>query len=149
MVVPQALAPALALLLDRAAPRGRTAEQRALADFIVSGQFALHLRRMRRLYRQRRDALVAALASHLGDVATVHGGTAGMHLALRLHDARSDDVALSARLMARHGIMAPALSLHAVGLRAQPWRGFLLGYAQVPVEAIEPLVKKLASVVRN
>jgi GntR family transcriptional regulator/MocR family aminotransferase len=36
-----------------------------------------------------------------------------------------------------------------VGLRAQPWRGFLLGYAQVPVEAIEPLVKKLASVVRN
>jgi GntR family transcriptional regulator/MocR family aminotransferase len=70
-------------------------------------------------------------------------------LALRLHDARSDDVALSARLMARHGIMAPALSLHAVGLRAQPWRGFLLGYAQVPVEAIEPLVKKLASVVRN
>ena len=149
MVVPQALAPALALLLDRAAPRGRTAEQRALADFIVSGQFALHLRRMRRLYRQWRDALVAALASHLGDVATVHGGTAGMHLALRLHDARSDDVALSARLMARHGIMAPALSLHAVGLRAQPWRGFLLGYAQVPVEAIEPLVKKLASVVRN
>ena len=149
MVVHQALAPALALLLDRAAPRGRTAEQRALAEFIVSGQFALHLRRMRRLYRQRRDALVAALSSHLGDVATVHGGTAGMHLALRLHDARADDVALSARLMARHGIMAPALSLHAVGLRVQPWRGFLLGYAQVPVEAMEPLVKKLASVVRD
>ncbi|MFN4119174.1 PLP-dependent aminotransferase family protein [Acidovorax sp.] len=149
MVVPPALAPALALLLDRAAPRGRTAEQRALAEFIVGGQFALHLRRMRRLYRQRRDALVAALAHHLGDVATVHGGTTGMHLALRLHDAQSDDVALSARLMARHGIMAPALSLHSVGLRAQPWRGFLLGYAQVPVEAMEPLVKRLASVVRG
>lgn len=147
MVVPTALAPALALLLDRAAPRGRTAEQRALAEFIVSGQFALHLRRMRRLYRQRRDALVAALAQHLGDVASVHGGTAGMHLALRLHDGAADDVALSARLMAQHGIMAPALSLHAVGLRAQPWRGFLLGYAQVPVEAMEPLVKKLAGVV--
>ena len=147
MVVPTALAPALALLLDRAAPRGRTADQRALAEFIVSGQFALHLRRMRRLYRQRRDALVAALALHLGDVATVHGGTAGMHLALRLHDAAADDVALSRRLMAQHGIMAPALSLHAVGLRAQPWRGFLLGYAQVPVESMEPLVKKLAAVV--
>ncbi|EJE54007.1 transcriptional regulator with HTH domain and aminotransferase domain containing protein [Acidovorax sp. CF316] len=149
MVVPTALAPALALLLDRAAPRGRTAEQRALAEFIVSGQFALHLRRMRRLYRQRRDALVAALAQHLGDMASVHGGTAGMHLALRLHDGAADDVALSARLMAQHGIMAPALSLHAVGLRAQPWRGFLLGYAQVPVQAMEPLVKKLAGVVRG
>jgi len=149
MVVPTVLAPALALLLDRAAPRGRTAEQRALAEFIVSGQFALHLRRMRRLYRQRRDALVAALAQQLGDVASVHGGSAGMHLALRLHDGAADDVALSARLMAQHGIMAPALSLHAVGLRAQPWRGFLLGYAQVPVEAMEPLVKKLAGVVRG
>jgi len=149
MVVPTALAPALALLLDRAAPRGRTAEQRALAEFIVGGQFALHLRRMRRLYRQRRDALVAALGEQLGDMATVHGGSAGMHLALRLHDGAADDVALSTRLMAQHGIMAPALSLHAVGLRAQPWRGFLLGYAQVPVEAMEPLVKKLAGVVRG
>ena len=93
--------------------------------------------------------LVAALALHLGDVANVHGGTAGMHLALRLHDAAADDVALSRRLMAQHGIMAPALSLHAVGLRAQPWRGFLLGYAQVPVESIEPLVKRLAAVVRG
>ncbi|KRC35994.1 PLP-dependent aminotransferase family protein [Acidovorax sp. Root219] len=149
MVVPTALAPALSEMLDRAAPRGRTAEQLALAEFITSGQFSLHLRRMRRLYRQRRDALVAALGEQLGDVATVHGGSAGMHLALRLHDGAADDVALSTRLMAQHGIMAPALSLHAVGLRAQPWRGFLLGYAQVPVEAMEPLVEKLAGVVRG
>ena len=149
MVVPTALAPALSEMLARAAPRGRTAEQLALAEFITSGQFSLHLRRMRRLYRQRRDALVAALARHLGDVATVHGGSAGMHLALRLHDVAVDDVALSARLLDQHGIMAPALSLHAVGLRAQPWRGFLLGYAQVPVEAMGPLVKKLAGVVRG
>lgn len=149
MVVPAALAPSLAEMLARVAPRGRTADQLALAEFIVSGQFSLHLRRMRRLYRQRRDALVAALAQHLGDVATVHGGSAGMHLALRLHDDGADDVALSERLLAQHGIMAPALSLHAVGLRAQPWRGFLLGYAQVPVEAMGPLVKKLAGVVRG
>ncbi len=149
MVVPTALAPALSEMLDRAAPRGRTAEQLALAEFITSGQFSLHLRRMRRLYRQRRDALVAALGEQLGDMATVHGGSAGMHLALRLHDGAADDVALSTRLMAQHGIMAPALSLHAVGLRAQPWRGFLLGYAQVPVQAMGPLVKKLAGVVRG
>jgi GntR family transcriptional regulator/MocR family aminotransferase len=45
--------------------------------------------------------------------------------------------------------MAPALSLHAVGLRTQPWRGFLLGYAQVPVDAMAPLVKKLAAVIRR
>jgi len=52
---------------------------------------------------------VAALGEQLGDMATVHGGSGGMHLALRLHDGAADDVALSARLMAQHGIMAPAL----------------------------------------
>ena len=64
MVVPTALAPALALLLDRAAPRGRTADQRALAEFIVSGQFALHLRRMRRLYREQTSKVRQLVAQH-------------------------------------------------------------------------------------
>ncbi|MFC7408668.1 MULTISPECIES: PLP-dependent aminotransferase family protein [Hydrogenophaga] len=149
MVVPATLAPALAAMLDRTAPRGRAADQLALAEFIHSGQFSLHLRRMRRLYRERRDALTAALTRRLGDVATVYGGSAGMHLALRLHDDRADDVALSARLLDQQGIVAPALSLHAVGLRAQPWRGFLLGYAQVPAEAMEGLVRRLDAVVRG
>lgn len=148
VVVPAALAPPLAAVLARAAPRGRTADQLALAEFMHSGQFSLHLRRMRRLYRQRRDALVAALECQLGDVGAVYGGSAGMHLALRLHDNAADDVAMSAQLL-EIGIMAPALSLHAVGLRAQPWRGFLLGYAQVPVDTMDPLVGKLALVIRR
>ncbi|MES2951420.1 MAG: PLP-dependent aminotransferase family protein [Pseudomonadota bacterium] len=148
VVVPASLAPPMAALLARTAPRGRTADQLALADFMRSGQFSLHLRRMRRLYRQRRDALVAALQEQLGDVADVFGGTAGMHLALRLHDPQADDAAMSQHLLAQ-GMVAPALSLHAVGTRAQPWRGFLLGYAQVPVEQMPALVKKLAQAVRR
>ncbi len=148
MVVPAALVAPLEAMLARSAPRGRTADQLALAEFMHRGHFSLHLRRMRRLYRQRRDALVAALELHLGDVADVYGGSAGMHLALRLRDGSTDDVELSTRLLGL-GIMAPALSLHAVGTRAQPWRGFLLGYAQVPVEAMEPLVKTLAGVIRR
>ncbi len=148
VVVPASLTEALTALLARAAPRGRTADQLALAEFMRSGHFSLHLRRMRRLYRQRRDALVAALEQQLGDVATVHGGSAGMHLALRLHDPKADDEAMSARLMQR-GIVAPALSLHAVGTRHQPWRGFLLGYAQVPAESMEALVATLAAVLRG
>ena len=148
MVVPAALAPSLADFLLRAVPRGRTADQLALAEFIHGGQFSLHLRRMRRLYRQRRDALVAELELQLGGLATVYGGSAGMHLALRLHDETQDDVGMSARLL-KIGILAPALSLHAVGSRAQPWRGFLLGYAQVPVDAMPLLVTRLANVIRS
>ena len=48
-------ADALRDLLARAAPPGRVAEKLALAEFIQGGHFSLHLRRKRRLNRQRRD----------------------------------------------------------------------------------------------
>ena len=49
-----------------AADRGSPAlEQLALADLITRGEFDRHLRRMRPVYRHRRDALLAALARRL------------------------------------------------------------------------------------
>ena len=145
VVVPAALAAPLAQMRAQSSARGRVAEQLALAEFLHSGQFALHLRRMRRLYRQRRDALVAALQQHLGAVASVHGGSAGMHLALRFELDQLDDAAISAQLRA-HGIIAHALSSHAVAGGAD-WKGLMLGYAQVPAAQIDALVRQLAAVV--
>ena len=143
MVVPQALAEPLEAVLARSAPAGRTAEQLALAQFLRGGQFALHLRRMRRLYKQRRDALVSALETHLGHAGTVHGGSAGMHLAFQLADPRRDDRLLS-EAARKLGIVAPALRDHATGARANGWNGFLLGYAQVPADKMDALVRTLA-----
>jgi GntR family transcriptional regulator/MocR family aminotransferase len=146
MVVPRSLVAPLQALLVRSVPCGRTHEQMALASFLRDGQFALHLRRMRRLYRQRRDALAAALERELGAVGKVHGGSAGMHLAFQFDDPRMDDVALSAAAL-KIGIVAPALSAHATGARANGCNGFLLGYAQVPPPQIASLVTALARLV--
>jgi GntR family transcriptional regulator/MocR family aminotransferase len=145
VVAPPALAPQLAGMRAQSFAAGRAAEQLALAEFLRSGEFALHLRRMRRLYRQRRDALVAALGTHLGGIAEVHGASAGMHLSLRLRDARLSDAALARRARAE-GIVVNALSAHAVG-EGTPWNGLMLGYAQVPSEQMDELVKRLAAVV--
>jgi GntR family transcriptional regulator/MocR family aminotransferase len=79
--------PLPAQMQAQGAARGRVAEQLALAEFLRCGLFARHVRRMRRLYRQRRDALGEALQRHACAGAAIHGGTAGMHLALRFHDA--------------------------------------------------------------
>ena len=146
IVAPAALAAPFGQWLAQAAWRGRAAEQLALAEFLREGQFALHVRRMRRLYRQRRDALVAALERHFGALATVHGGSAGMHLALRLCDPALDDAALSAAALAA-GIVAPALSSQACAAGAG-WNGFMLGYAQVPAERMDGLAAQLAALVR-
>ncbi|MFJ8008660.1 MocR-like pyridoxine biosynthesis transcription factor PdxR [Streptomyces fagopyri] len=60
-----------------------TLDQLTLADFLASGSYDRHVRRMRQRYRTRRDWLVAALAErapHIG----VTGIAAGLHAVLRL-----------------------------------------------------------------
>jgi GntR family transcriptional regulator/MocR family aminotransferase len=145
LVVPQGLAADFAVMRAQSAAAGRVAEQLALADFLRSGQFALHLRRMRRLYRQRRDALVSALDRHLGQIAEVHGASAGMHLSLRFRDDALSDVTIVERAR-RHGIVVNALSMHSTAGQTA-WNGLMLGYAQVPAAQIEELVKQLAAVI--
>jgi len=145
LVAPPGLAPQLAALRAQSSASGRAAEQLALAEFLRSGEFALHLRRMRRLYRQRRDALVAALDLYLGDAVGVEGASAGMHLAVRLpaNGPVDTDVVRRAR---EQGIVVNALSMHAVPGGA-PCNGLMLGYAQVPVERIDGLVRRLAAII--
>ncbi|MGW1748317.1 MocR-like pyridoxine biosynthesis transcription factor PdxR [Streptomyces sp. NPDC002092] len=58
-------------------------DQLSLADFIVSGSYDRHVRRMRQRYRSRRDRLVAALAVHAPHI-EVTGVAAGLHAVLRL-----------------------------------------------------------------
>ncbi|KOV70867.1 PLP-dependent aminotransferase family protein [Streptomyces sp. MMG1121] len=58
-------------------------DQLALAEFIVSGAYDRHVRRMRQRYRHRRDRLVAALAAQAPHV-EVTGVAAGLHAVLRL-----------------------------------------------------------------
>ncbi|PWI19072.1 GntR family transcriptional regulator [Streptomyces sp. Act143] len=58
-------------------------DQLALADFLSSGAYDRHVRRMRQRYRGRRDRLVAALAAHAPHI-EVTGIAAGLHAVLRL-----------------------------------------------------------------
>ncbi|WP_405874007.1 PLP-dependent aminotransferase family protein [Streptomyces sp. NBC_00005] len=58
-------------------------DQLSLADFIVSGSYDRHVRRMRQRYRSRRDRLVAALAAQAPHI-EVTGVAAGLHAVLRL-----------------------------------------------------------------
>src|SRR5690606_31489954 len=54
-----------------------------LVDFMTSGSYERHVRRIRTLYYSRRNALLAALKKHFGR-AEIIGDEAGMHLAWHL-----------------------------------------------------------------
>jgi GntR family transcriptional regulator/MocR family aminotransferase len=82
VVPPQLIAPARTVkaLLDNGHP---WLDQAVMAEFLASGSYANHLRRIRQLYRERRDCLVEALQQHFGAV-ELSGQDSGMHVTWRL-----------------------------------------------------------------
>jgi len=126
-----------------AADRGSPAlEQLAFADFVTRGEFDRHLRRMRPVYRRRRDALLAALARYLPWLQPV-GASAGLHLVTWLPPHLDEAAVVSAARRAGVG-------LDAVG----PYRitnpgpgGLIFGYATVNEQAIAEGIARLARVI--
>ncbi len=89
-VVPPALLRAFVAaryLMDR---QPSTLCQAVVADFIEAGHFASHIRRMRLLYREQRDVLVAALRLSLAGDVTVDAPDQGMHLVAYTRPGLSD-----------------------------------------------------------
>jgi GntR family transcriptional regulator / MocR family aminotransferase len=115
-------------------------EQLALTDFLVEGYFARHLRRMRQLYKERRDALVEALTRELGDRLDITVPEAGMHLAVWL------PAGMSAQAVARR---AAASGLHILPIshfsqRALQRDGLVLGFASSSPQDLRAGVHTLA-----
>lgn len=100
-------------------------EQAVLADFIVEGHFARHVRRMRALYAERQDILLELVAQRLGEWIEASRVDAGMHLVGWLRT-RMDDQRVSKRALAL-GVVASALSALSVGPFARG--ALLLGFA--------------------
>ena len=120
--------------------------QLTLARFIDSGGFAAHLRRVRPVYRARRDALLGALRQHLPQV-PVDGELAGLHLLLRVPAGWDLDAAADAG--ARRGLQLENASAHWAGRGAAP-PAFLVGYGTsrpgALVDGIEALAAYAASI---
>lgn len=143
VVVPKGLAEPFAGMLKLGHLRGRSADQLALAEFLRAGHFAAHLKKMRRLYAVRRDALVAAIDKHLSPVATICGGSSGIHITIALPEALND-VDISAAALAQ-GIYTQPLSRLATGDIL--CNGLLLGYAQVHEGEMDQHIATLATVI--
>lgn len=144
LILPTALATQARDALDELLRGGHRFEQLALADFIRSGQFARHLGRMRRLYRERQTALRDALARYFDPAYAVIGERCGLHLTVRLDPAFPDKAIVAAAQ--REGIGPRALSSFA--LDPQPTdNGLVIGYGDTDASRIPGLIKRLAAIV--
>jgi GntR family transcriptional regulator/MocR family aminotransferase len=120
-------------------------DQLALADLIERGELDRHLRRMRLRYRLRRDALVAALASHL-PAAQPRGAPAGTHTLVILED-RADETAL-VRAAGARGVGVVGLAAHYADERPGRPPALVLGYGGLPEPSIRRGVALLADAAR-
>ena len=108
-------------------------DQLVYAEFIASGGLDRHLRRMRGLYRARRDALVRILAA--STPWTVEGIAAGLHLVATVSSATEESKVVN-------GAVARGVVLHPISkYRHEPSRrmkhGLVLGYGQFTETEIE------------
>jgi len=124
-------------LADRHTP---VPEQAALADFIAEGHLERHIRRMRRAYGARRDALVEALGRYFGDRAEIRGDAAGMHLLVRFQDPKIAEKAAAAKVQLASS--APCY------LTEPPEGEFILGFSSVSERAIREAIRRLAEATR-
>ena len=116
-------------------------DQNALAVLIETASDR-HLRRMRRIYRARRDLLLRLVGEHLPQ-AEVEGVAAGLHATLRLpHPLDAGQIRAEAR---RHGLAIEEMSRYRVAAKGPP--ALLLGYGRASEGAIRAGVRILAKAI--
>jgi len=119
-------------------------QQMAMTDFIREGHFSRHIKRMRALYMEKRNALMAAMASQADGLLEVVGDEAGM-LLLALLPPGIDDVDVASRIPRGTATVYPLSQCYT----SPPARGGLVfGYANLAFQDTFALVDAVKAVVR-
>lgn len=142
LAVPHHLADAVAeakLLADRGSP---TIDQLACADFLERGELDRHLRRMRPVYRRRRDVLLGALRERLPDLEPT-GVSAGIHLVAWLPPDLDEEAVVAAA--AERGVGVAGLRPYRLATTGPD--GLIFGYSSLGERAIVEGVALLAEAV--
>ncbi len=119
-------------------------EQAALAMLLHDRKLDRHIQKMRKIYGQRRQALLSVLRSSFGSGWIPWGDAAGLHLAIQFPGMRFDDAFHKACL--KHGVYVTPVERHCIQ------KGFhldklLLGYGHLTPEEIRHGVSLLVPLI--
>ena len=145
LVLPARLTEAMASAKARSDAHTSSFEQLTLAEFITSGAYDRHVRRVRLAYRRRRDRLVAALAAHAPGV-RVTGIAAGLHAVAELGPGQREEQVVAraaARGVALEGLGGYALREHTRG------PALVIGYATPPEHGYTTALARLVAAIRD
>lgn len=144
LVLPSSLVDAVTEVKRNHDAGSPTLDQRALAGMFDSGAYERHLRRVRRLYRERRDLLLTVLRRYLPD-AEISGTAAGLHLVVRLP--RVQDVAEIVAAGADNGLAIASLYRYVLTDTTDYHGRIVVGYGNIEPGDISVAIHRLAEIV--
>jgi len=143
LIVPKSLLAAFTAtkwLCDR---HTATLEQETLAEFIATGAYERHLRRVRRRNAANRQVLLDVLRKHLGKRVEITGDGAGAHVVLWPARDVQEDAAIAGA--ASRGVGIYGISRYFLNAPSRP--GLMLGYARMREADIREGVRRLREIV--
>lgn len=114
--------------------------QDTLALFIAEGHLARHVRKMRRIYAERREALLEGLSRHAGEALQPLASDAGLHIAAELR--WPVDASRLVREAAMKDVRIEALGDYAIG-EHKP-NGLVFGLGGMPATRMDEATRLLA-----
>lgn len=119
--------------------------QMALADFMARGHFSSHLRRMRKLYRNRRDYLLQQIDLRFSGLLNWEPSDGGMHCVFRLNEQYDDQkIAMTAN---EQGLGLRPLSYYFD--QQQPINGLVIGFAGFNEQQIDQGLQRLQTILES
>jgi GntR family transcriptional regulator / MocR family aminotransferase len=145
LVVPEQLADSIAKIRSAMDQHSPAIDQATLARFITEGFFLSHIKRMRKLYLERRDCFIEQFNKLLGDRFVLQIPEAGLHFVAWLrHEA---DFARVAHVRAEIGVKPSSLAFFCVQAKLKP--AFVFGFAAWTQAQIRVSLVKLASALKR
>jgi GntR family transcriptional regulator / MocR family aminotransferase len=145
VVAPEALIDPFVKIRSTMDQHSSAIDQATLARFITEGFFLSHIKRMRKIYAERREVFIKQFNELLGDCFTLQVPEGGLNMVAWLK--REEDFLASSRVTLQIGVKPSPLSFYCI--RATPKPAFVFGFAGwTPAQIRESLVK-LASSLRR
>lgn len=146
LVLPEPLVESVVKFREAIDSHPTITNQLLLHDFMASGEFHRHVRRLRKIHLERKEKFDEAAHSHLRNWLSFLPSDAGLHCTAWLTDA-----ALALKLK-DHEVakVAQACGIGAVSISrcyqfAPPKQGLLMGFANLLPSEIEPAIQRLAA----
>ncbi|MGF1698491.1 PLP-dependent aminotransferase family protein [Vibrio lamellibrachiae] len=117
--------------------------QAALADFIVEGDFLRHIRKMRRLYKQKYELMIDVIERHFSDKVEVISQAAGLHVTLKW-EAGISELELCEKAIEKGITIRPLAMYEHETANDRQWQSAVLGFGNIDIEDIDHRIATLA-----